>query len=409
MINPEFVRLAWEIIRSHKLRSILTLLGIVIGVFAIIVAVTAVQVMETKLVDTVESFGATTFTISRMFGFDQSNSNYRARKNLTYDEMVQYADMAKLPSAISPTMNVSSSVEARYGDQNTENVVTKFGVNEFWLNTNGFDIEEGRNLTELDVELARDVVVIGHDIGERLFANINPVGKPIIIGGHRYQVIGVMSEKGNTFGTNVDLDLLALIPITNMIRSFSAAQYNIEIKVETSNMDIIDEAMEEAIGIFRVIRNVQPGEENNFEIQSSESFLQRITGFTGQVKIGGAIVGLITLLSAGIGVMNIMLVSVTERTREIGIRKAVGARRRDVLSQFLYEAIFLCQIGGITGILIGVLGGNVVGRFFDVSFVFPWVWAIGAVLGVTAIALTFGVYPAYKAANLDPIESLRHE
>lgn len=407
MVNLEFVRLAWDVIRNHKLRSMLTLLGIVIGVFAIIVAVTAVQVMETKVVDTVQSFGATTFTISRTDGFSQSGSRHRARRNLTYEDMVQYVERARLPSAVSPRMELFSSVEARYGDRATENIVIKFGVNEHWVATNGFDLEQGRNMTELDVELGRDIVIIGHDISEQLYPNINPVGKSIIIGGRRYQIVGVLAKKGNVFGEN--FDVLALVPITNMIQSYSAAQRNIEIKVETRSMETIDEAMEEAIGIFRVIRNVDPGEENNFEIQSSEAFLGQITGFTGQVKVGGAVVGLITLLSAGIGVMNIMLVSVAERTREIGVRKAVGARRRDVLIQFLYEAIFLCQIGGITGILIGVLGGNIVGRFFDVSFVFPWTWAIGAVLGVTMIAMVFGVYPAYKAASLDPIESLRHE
>ncbi|MCY4158189.1 MAG: ABC transporter permease [Bacteroidetes bacterium] len=407
MINLEFVRLAWEIIRSHKLRSMLTLLGIVIGVFAIIVAVTAVQVMETQLVSTIESFGATNFTISRADGFSRSASRYRARRNLTYDDMVRYAEKARLPSAISPRMQVTGPVDARYGSRATENVITMIGVNEYWLSTNGFDIEQGRNITELDVELGRDIVVIGHDISLRLFPNINPVGKPVIIGGNRYQVAGVMAEKGDVFGEN--LDLQALIPITSMIRTYSAAKRNISIEVETRSMEALDEAMEEAIGILRVIRNVDPGDENNFEIQSSESIVNEITSFTGQVKLGGAIVGLITLLSAGVGVMNIMLVSVAERTREIGVRKAVGARRRDVLIQFLYEAIFLCQIGGITGILIGVLSGNIVGRFVDVSFVFPWTWAIGAVLGVTAIALTFGVYPAYKAASMDPIESLRHE
>lgn len=407
MINLEFVRLAWDVICSRKLRSMLTLLGIVIGVFAIIVAVTAVQVMETKLVDTVESFGATTFTIERAEGFSQSGSRHRARQNLTYDEMIQYAEKAKIPSAISPTMELFRTVEARYEDRNTENIVTPLGVNEDWLTTNGFDIDLGRNMTELDVRLARNIVLIGHDIRERLFPTVNPVGKPILIAGNRYRIAGVLAEKGEVFGNNVDL--LALIPITSMIQTYGAAQRDIEIKVETRSMETIPEAMEEAIGIFRVIRNVAPGEENNFEIQSSESFLDQLTGFTGRVKTGGALVGLITLLSAGIGIMNIMLVSVAERTREIGVRKAVGARRRDILIQFLYEAIFLCQVGGIFGIFIGVLSGNIVGRFFDVSFVFPWMWAIGAVAGVTAIALTFGVYPAYKAARLDPIESLRHE
>ncbi len=407
MFNLEFIRLAWGILRSHKLRSMLTLLGIVIGVFAIIVAVTAVQVIETKVVSTVESFGATTFTIYKAGGFSRSGSRYRARPNITYDEMLQYAERAQLPSAVSPTLFVGDSDEARYGDQKTDPVVVHLGVNEYWVGTNGFDIARGRNMTALDVQLGRDVVVIGHELDDILFPNINAIGKQIIVDGRRYQVIGVLAEKGAVFGNS--MDRLALAPITSVIQSYSAAWRDVEIKVQTSSMETIDEAIEEAIGIFRVIRNVEPGEENNFEIESTESFVGGITNFTGQVKAGGAAVGLITLLSAGIGVMNIMLVSVAERTREIGVRKAVGARRRDVLSQFLYEAIFLCQIGGVMGILVGVLGGNILGWVFDASFVFPWAWAIGAVIGVTLIALVFGVYPAYKAAGLDPIESLRHE
>lgn len=407
MINIEFVRLAWDTLRNHKLRSLLTLLGIVIGIFAIIVAVTAVQVIETKFVDTIRSFGATTFTVSKSVGFIRSGARQRPRENLTYDQMLQYAERAQVPSAISPTLRTFGPVEARYADRATENVVSQLGGNEDWLTTNGFDLERGRNMTELDVSLARSVVLIGHDIADELYPNIDPIGKPIVIGGHRYHVIGVLEKKGQTLGVNVDV--LALIPITNVIQTYSAAYRNIEIKVQTRSMQTMDAAMEEAIGIFRVIRDVEPGDENNFSIQSTESFVSQITNVMGQLKVGGAVVGLITLLSAGIGIMNIMLVSVAERTREIGIRKAVGARSRDVLNQFLYEAIFLCQIGGVIGILIGILSGNIVGRFFETPFVFPWVWAIGAVLGVTVIALVFGVYPAAKAARLDPIESLRHE
>ncbi len=160
---------------------------------------------------------------------------------------------------------------------------------------------------------------------------------------------------------------------------------------------------------MRVIRRVRPEEENNFEVESNEALLEGVGDFFEQVAMGGAFVGMITLLAAGIGIMNIMLVSVTERTREIGVRKAVGARRRDILSQFLYEAIFLCQIGGIMGIILGVLAGNLMGLVFDTAFTFPWMWALTAVLAVTGIALIFGVYPAYKAAGLDPIESLRYE
>ena len=407
MVNLEFVRLAWDTVRSHKLRSALTLLGIVIGVFAIIVAVTAVQVVETSVVDTVESFGTTTFSISSRSTFTQTGTRYRARKNLTYDHMLQYQDQAQLVEAISPQLTVTGEVEARFGDRKTDHVVQPVGTNEHWANNNGFSVERGRNMTATDVHLARPVAVIGYELDEMLFPSVSSVGKSITVGGHRYRVIGVMARKGETFGQN--MDRLALIPITRMISIYSAGARNLQIQARTAHMNLMEDAMEEAIGILRVVRGVQPGDENNFEVESNESFLDEFRNLTSRFAAGVAAVGLITLLTAGIGIMNIMLVSVTERTREIGIRKAVGARRNDVLAQFLYEAVFLCQIGGLLGILVGILGGNIVGFFTKTSFVFPWFWAFGAVLGVSLVAVVFGVYPAYKAAKLDPIEALRHE
>ncbi|MDE2834356.1 MAG: ABC transporter permease [Bacteroidota bacterium] len=407
MVNLEFVRLAWDTVRSHKLRSALTLLGIVIGVFAIIVAVTAVQVVETSVVNTVESFGTTTFSISSRSSFSQSGTRYRARKNLTYDHMLQYKEQAELVEAISPQLTVTSVREARFGDRKTDLVVQPVGTNEHWVDNNGFSVERGRNLTSTDIHLARPVVVIGYELDEMLFPSVSAVGKSITVGGHRYRVIGVLARKGETFGEN--MDRLALVPITRMISIYSAGARNLRIQARTAHMNLLDDAMEEAIGILRVVRGVQPGDENNFEVESNESLLDEFRNLASRFAAGVAAVGLITLLTAGIGIMNIMLVSVTERTREIGIRKAVGARRNDVLAQFLYEAVFLCQIGGLLGILVGILGGNIVGFFTKTPFVFPWLWAFGAVLGVSFVAMVFGVYPAYKAAKLDPIEALRHE
>lgn len=407
MINLEFVRLAWDTVRSHKLRSALTLLGIVIGVFAIIVAVTAVQVVETTVVETVESFGTTTFNISSRSSVTRSGTRYRARKNLTYDDMVGYQERAELVEAISPQLAVTGEVEARFGDRKTDHVVQPIGTNEHWIDNNGFSVERGRNMTSTDVHLGRPVAVIGYELDEMLFPSVSSLGKEITVGGHRYRVIGVMARKGETFGQN--FDRLAIIPVTRMINTFSAGARDLEIQARAAHMNLLDDAMEEAIGILRVVRNVEPGDPNNFEVESNESFLDEFRNMTSKFAAGVAAVGLITLLTAGIGIMNIMLVSVTERTREIGIRKAVGARRKDVLSQFLYEAIFLCQIGGVLGILVGILGGNIVGFFTKTSFVFPWLWATGAVLGVSLVAIVFGVYPAYKAAKLDPIEALRHE
>ena len=406
MLNFEFVRLAWEAVRSHKLRSLLTLLGMVIGVFAIIVSVTAVEVIESSATNAIESFGSTTFEIERSEGFTSSGGSTRGRMPLTYAEMEKLAERTKLPVAVSPAMG-GWQVDARYNEKKTEQVVLYFGTNEHFLGNNGFEMGMGRFLTAQDVHLGRAVSVIGVDLAEDLFPAETPIGKSILLDGRRYQVIGVLEEKGEVFGQN--MDMIALIPVTHMIVQYGASNWDIQIKVRAANMQMLDATMEECIGALRVIRRVPAGEGNNFEVVSNEAIRDQVTGFTGTIAIGGAAIGLITLLAAGIGIMNIMLVSVTERTREIGIRKAVGARRRDVLFQFLYEALFLCQIGGVLGILLGAAGGNIVGIFTKTQFVFPWLWAVIAVFGVTAVALGFGVYPAYKAARLDPIEALRFE
>ena len=407
MINFEFVRLAWEAIRSHKVRSALTLLGMIIGVFAIIVAVTAVQVIENSFSSTIQKFGSTTFTVSSRSGVRVDHTGRRARENLTYAQMERLQERAKLPVAMSPELRQGLLVEARYQERKTDPEIIMLGSNEHWATIKNFEIDEGRFLTEQDVHLGRPVVVIGSDLNDKLFPNERALGKDIILAGYRYQVIGVMVEKGQAFGTNVDM--IALVPITRMITAYGASERDIEVEVRASSIELLDMTMDEVIGHMRVIRRVRAGEENNFEVRSNQSLVEGFSDFTSMLAMGGAGIGLITLLSAGIGIMNIMLVSVTERTREIGVRKAVGARRRDILSQFLYEAIFLCQIGGIFGILGGVLAGNLMGLIFDAPFTFPWLWALTAVLAVTVIALVFGVYPAFKAAGLDPIESLRYE
>ncbi len=409
MVNLEYIRLAWESVRSHKVRASLTLLGMVIGVFAIIVAVTAVKVIETDFSDAIRSFGSTTFTVESgsAVRVEGAGRRYRPRVNLTYEQMERLAERAQLPVAISPEMVGGFAEEARYGSIKTDPVVIKLGSNEYWAGNSNFDIAQGRFLTDQDVRLARPVVVIGHDLATELFPTEQPLNKDIIVDGYRYQVIGVFARKGNDFGSNADK--LALIPITRMISQYSSGLRDIEIKVRAESIEMLDPTMEEVTGHLRVIRRNRPGQESDFQIESNEAIVEEMSNFTGRLAAGGAAIGLITLLAAGIGIMNIMLVSVTERTREIGIRKAVGARRDDILRQFLYEAVFLCQIGGILGILLGAGAGNLVGIFFDAAVVFPWFWAALAVLAVAGIALVFGVYPAFKAAGLDPIDALRYE
>ncbi len=407
MFNFEFVRMAVSALRSNKLRSALTLLGMVIGVFAIIVAVTAVQVIETSFSSTIQSFGSTTFTVSSRSSVQvRGPGEERPRLNLTYEQAERLQERARLPVAVSPVMG-QGFVAARYKSRDTDPIVFLRGSNEHWATNSNYEVAEGRFLTDQDVRLGRPVTVIGDELNDELFPNENALGKDIILDGFRFQVIGVLAKKGQAFGQSQDM--LAVVPITRMIAAYSASQRDLNIDVRAPSIELLQATMDEVIGHMRVIRRVRAGEENNFEVESNEALVEQVDAFASVVAMGGAGVGLITLLAAGIGIMNIMLVSVTERTREIGVRKAVGAKRRDILRQFLYEAIFLCQVGGIVGILAGVLAGNLMGLAFEAPFTFPWLWALAAVVAVTGIAVVFGVYPAYKAARLDPIEALRYE
>ena len=249
--------------------------------------------------------------------------------------------------------------------------------------------------------------MLGQPVVKRLFPYEQAVGKTVRIDGRRFQVIGTFAEKGAFLGEAPDN--LAMAPITRLFDVYGEPNRNISYDVRAPSAPMLQATIDEVTGHLRVIRKVRPQDENNFDVVTNDAIKGPMESFTATLTLGGAAIGLIALLAAGIGIMNIMLVSVTERTREIGIRKALGATRRDVLSQFLLEAVFLCQIGGLVGILLGVLGGNALAFAFDLQATFPWAWALGGVVGVTVIALVFGVYPAYKAARLNPIEALRYE
>ncbi|GIV58846.1 MAG: ABC transporter permease [Rhodothermaceae bacterium] len=405
----EAFRMAWDSLRSHKLRSSLTLLGMVIGVFAIIVSVTGVSVIDVYFKERLQFLGASTFTVRRTPSIQLGplDRSVRNRPPITYDQVERLARALTLPATVSVIEDFYLGA-VRYENEETEPNVVLLGTDEHMLGNFSYEIDQGRFLSEQDVQYARPVVVLGSAVAEELFPNVSPLGKTVRIGGHRYEVIGVLKEKGSFLGFNQDNRVFA--PITRLMSLYGQPDRNIAtVSVRAHDPRLIQAAMDEVIGRFRVIRKVPPGEDNNFDIETNDSMQGIFNAFTGTLTLGGAIIGLVALLAAGIGIMNIMLVSVTERTREIGIRKAVGARRRDILRQFLLEAFFLCQIGGLLGIVLGALVGNLVAVYFDISAAFPVGWAVGAVVMVTGIALVFGGYPAFKAARLNPIESLRYE
>jgi len=405
----EAIRMALSSLTGHKTRSALTLLGMVIGVFAIIVSVTAVKVIDVYFKDRLQFLGSSTFTISRFPPIQTGplDRSMRNRPEITWDQVERLQRIMTLPVAVSPFEDFSMG-KARYGDRETLPNVVILGSNEHVLANFSYEIELGRGLTSEDVQFSRPVVVIGSEVAEDLFVNETPLGKTIRFDGIRYEVIGTLKSKGAFLGFSQDNRIIA--PITRMMSVYGNPDRNIaSTSVRVTDQRLLSAAMDEATGRMRTIRKVEPGEDNNFELSTNDSMQRIFDSFTSTLTMAGALIGFIALVAAGIGIMNIMLVSVTERTREIGVRKSIGARSRDIMSQFLLEAFFLCQIGGIAGILLGLVAGNLVAVQFNISAAFPWGWAITAVLLVTIIAIVFGGYPALKASRLRPIESLRYE
>jgi putative ABC transport system permease protein len=400
--------MAWDSIRANKLRSALTLLGMVVGVFAIISSVTAVRVIEVYFDESLSMLGSQSFSISRHPTVQMDGRGRPGyRPPVTYDQVRRLDEMISIPVTVSPEAWFSMT-SVRFQSRETDPNVLLIGSNEYYPLNFGFEIAEGRGLSDQDVQFGRPVVVIGSDVSERLFPNEHPVGKQVIINGSRFQVVGVLSAKGSFLGMNWDRRVIA--PITTLFGIYGRPNRNMgSVSIRATSPQAVPAAMDHAIGHMRTIRKVPPGEPNSFEVETNASVRGAFDQFTRVLTLGGAGIGLIALLAAGIGIMNIMLVSVTERTREIGIRKSIGARRRDIMRQFLLEAFFLCQIGGLLGVIAGVGFGNLVAVRFDISAAIPYGWVVIAVVMVTGIALLFGGYPALKAARLHPIESLRFE
>ncbi|MTI87993.1 MAG: FtsX-like permease family protein [Balneolaceae bacterium] len=395
-------------LKANKLRSFLTLLALVIGVFSVIVSTTAVAVLDSYFKDTMSIMGSDVITITKTPAVQMGrlDKNIRNRKNVSFDAALELEDRMQLAKGMSPleTFDITKIV---YGEHETDPSVRVVGSNQNYLINNAFELGDGRNFSEDDIQYGRNVVILGKDVQNDLFQNEYPLGKSIRIAGRPYTIIGLLDAKGQIFGQS--FDELVIIPYTTALSVYGGFNRNIAVQVRAPEISLVEQAVEEITGIMRVIRKVIPGEENDFEISTNESLSGTFDTFTGALYTAGFAIGFITLLGAGIGVMNIMLVSVSERTREIGVRKAVGATRKAIVNQFLMEAIFICQIGGVLGMIFGIGAGNVVAILIDTPPVIP-IWSVaGGFFGMFIVGLVFGVYPAFKAAKLDPIESLRYE
>lgn len=399
---------ASESLKANKIRSFLTLLALVIGVFSVIVSTTAVAVLDNFFTNTMSILGSDVITVQKNPAVQMGprDASLRNRKNIKFEDAEDLDERARIAEGMSP-LTTFSFTKITYDDVETDPDVRVRGSNGEFVENNAFVLEDGRNITDEDVQYKRNVVVLGKDVQVELFKNEYPLGKTVRIDGKPYLVIGLLEKKGQIFGNS--FDNIVIIPYTTGINNYGGGNRGIGIQLRAPEISRVQDTIEEITGIMRVIRDVEPADDNDFEVITNDSLSGTFDAFTGVLYAAGFAIGFITLLGAGIGVMNIMLVSVTERTREIGVRKSVGATRKAIVTQFLMEAVFLCQIGGLIGLLLGVGVGNLVAVWIETEAVIP-IWSVfGSFFGMTIIGLVFGVYPAFKAAKLDPIESLRYE
>ena len=400
--------MTFDAIRANKLRSTLTLLGISVGIFSVISVMTAIKTLESSIESGLNVFGTNTFLITKdpaiQFG---RNEKYRNRKNIDLDQYFQLKERAKLPILVSGGDETQNVRVVTYKDKKTKEAPRVSGGDSGTLRTVNTYIADGRNLTEEDVHLSRTVCIIGADVVDILFPFEDPLGKVIQLKGINFTVVGVTERQGQSFGQSQDN--YVFMPVTTFLQRFRGKSYSLGITVESESSELYGETLDEVIGALRAIRKVPPGEENDFEITTNDELIETFGSFTNSIKIFAFSISVIALIVAGIGIMNIMLVSVTERIKEIGIRKAIGATRRHILFQFLTESVFLCQIGGIIGVIFGIAAGNIISLVAKVPAVIPIDWAIYGVISCSIIGIGFGSYPAWRAANLDPVESMRFE
>jgi putative ABC transport system permease protein len=408
MFSSEVFRMALGALKSNKLRSALTMIGVAIGVFSVIGVMTALSVIQTSIESGLSFLGSNLFQFAKypVINTSDPEEKYANRRNITLEQATEFRRLMEGQANAICFKIFDGGKSASYGRVKVQGK-TVVGTNEFFLVANSYTLGYGRNISAEDVALGRNVAVVGAEIPKKLFPNQTPIGKTIKINEKPYAIIGVLAEKGSSFGQSQDN--LLLVPITKFLSDYGRANRTVNIAIQSTSQATYNQTLDKAIGAMRVARGLKLGQENDFEIYSNDTLVSAFAQIAGTIRVGAFVVSAIALLAAGIGIMNIMLVSVTERTREIGVRKAIGARRNDIIKQFLLEAILLCEVGGLAGIIAGVAGGNGVALWFDIAMVFPWGWALTGLVVCSLIGITFGSYPAWKAASLHPIEALRYE
>jgi putative ABC transport system permease protein len=399
---------------SSKLRSVLTLVGIVAGVASIIAVMTAIAVVQSTMEKEMSVLGTQVFQVQKWpAGFNSHEQRRRAmrRPPLTMEEADAIREQVGSVDLVgSELWDFGYKVE--YGGEETNPNVSICGGTPEYADNNTHFVGLGRNISAMDVRTGRQVTVLGYAIAQKLFPFVDPVGKTVRLDGRKYEVIGVFDEKKSAFGSGYDN--YALIPVTAFLDTYGLTTRDgfprsVNITVRAKTPALIDDAIEETTQVLRRVRGVRPGEENNFDFFNSQSLITQFNTMTAKIKVAAFLIGLVALVVAGIGIMNIMLVSVTERTKEIGIRKSLGANPTDILAQFLLEAVILCNLGGIVGILVGFGLGNVMTFFTAFEAKVPLQWAVIGIVFCSTVGVVFGLVPAIRASRLHPIDALRYE
>ena len=403
----EIFRMAFGALRTNKLRSILTMLGVMIGVFSVIGVMTALSVIQGSIESGLSFLGSNLFQFAKypVISKNDPEEKFANRRNITLEQANEYKRRMEGEAGAVCLKVFDGGRTASYRRVKLQGK-TVVGTNENFLIANAYALDYGRNISAEDVDLGRNVTVVGKGI-EKLFPNDTPINKQINVNNQPFRIIGVLAEKGSSFGQSQD-DLI-LVPITTFFSDYGRANRTVNIATQSTSQETYNATLDKAIGAMRAARGLKVAQDNDFEIYSNDTLVSAFAQIADTIRVGAFVVSAIALLAAGIGIMNIMLVSVTERTREIGVRKAIGARKNDIVKQFLIEAILLSEVGGLIGIILGVAGGNGVAFAFDMSVVFPWGWALTGLIVCSLIGTGFGWYPAWKAASLHPIEALRYE
>lgn len=406
----ENVKISLKAIKSNRLRAILTMCIIAFGIMALVGILTAIDAIKSSLTNQFTMMGANTFTItSRGMNVQIGSSNIRNRNysRISYREAGEFKNTFTEAALVSVSFNASGLATVKYESEETNPNVNLTGVDENYLSVSGYELKQGRNFSPDEVLQNRRLVLVGSDVARDIFpAGIDPVNREITVAGLKLVVAGVLKPKGSSAMSS---DNVCFMPVTTAREYFSRPDMNFNITVMPINPVDLDVMAGEAEAVFRRVRNLNPRDKSDFNISKSDSILKLLLENIKYVTVAATLIGIVTLFGAAVGLMNIMLVSVTERTREIGVRKAVGAKPRTIKYQFLFESILIGQMGGALGIILGILIGNTVSTLLKSSFVVPWLWVFTGIVVCFIVGVVSGYAPAVKAANIDPIEALRYE